>query len=134
MCAAQTDCAAETGERQAESNSGGKFSLESDFGIEARNSVEFSKPQIRRPDREFESRLVRQLVYRFCTKILLFGIRANYPGVSLRKLATTDSRGPNLGSPGAFSAQLSQVATSRFGPFESAHQSRWKALLGSRGT
>jgi len=35
----------------------------------------------------------------------------DYPGVSLRELATTDSRGPNLGPPGASSTQFSQVAT-----------------------
>jgi hypothetical protein len=43
------------------------------------------------------------------------GIVANYPEVSVRKLATTDSRETNLAPLGAFSAQLSQVAASRFG-------------------
>ena len=52
----------ETGERQTDSSFGGKFSLEPNFAIGARNSAEFSKPEILRPDREFESHLVRQLV------------------------------------------------------------------------
>ena len=42
---------------------------------------------------------------------------ANYPEVNLRILATTDSREPNLTSPGAFLAQLSQAAAARFGSF-----------------
>ena len=35
--------------------------------------------------------------------------RETYPGVSLRKLATTGSREPNLGSRGAFSAQFLRI-------------------------
>jgi hypothetical protein len=50
--------ATETGERQTDSSLGGKSSLGPTIG--ARNSAEFSKPQILLRDREFESRLVRQ--------------------------------------------------------------------------
>jgi hypothetical protein len=59
--------------------------------------------------------LHRQLVSCFCKTIWLSGIGANYPGVRLRKIATTGSREPNLGSPTACSKQFSQVPTSRFG-------------------
>jgi len=62
--------------------------------------------------------LHRQLVYRFCRRILLSGIAANYPGVNLRKLSTTVSREPNWGSPTACLTQFSQVPASRFGSFQ----------------
>ena len=42
--------------------------------------------------------LHRQLVYCFCREKFRQGIVANYPEVSVRKLATTDSREPNLGA------------------------------------
>ena len=79
--------------------------------LQAGNSAEFSKPQIPLPDRQFESVPLRQLVCCFCRRILLSGISANYPGVSLREFATTDSGEPNLGSPTGCSKQFSQVAT-----------------------
>jgi hypothetical protein len=101
----------------ADSSFAAKFSPEPDFAIEAQNSIEFSKPEILRPDREFESHLVRQLVSCFCKENGRKGIIANYLEVSARKLATVESRKPNLASPGAFSVQLSQGAAARFGSF-----------------
>jgi hypothetical protein len=61
---------------------------------------------------------LRQPVYCFCKRILLSGITANYPRVSLRKLGPTDSREPDLGSPRVRSTQFSQVPPSRFGSFQ----------------
>ena len=83
---------AETGERQTDSSFGGKFSLEPNFAIGARNSAEFSKPKILRPDREFESHLVRQLVCCFCRENRVAGIIAKCPQVSSGEIAISDRR------------------------------------------
>lgn len=62
--------------------------------------------------------LHRQLVCCLCRRILLSGIGANYPMVSLRKLGTTDSGEPNLDFPTVCLTQFSQVPPSRFGSFQ----------------
>jgi hypothetical protein len=101
---------AETGERQTDSSFGVKFSLEPNFAIGARNSAEFSKPEILRPDREFESHLVRQLVHCFSREILLSEIIAQVPQVSPTKIGATGPRERRLEDGGDFG-----LANSLFG-------------------
>ena len=56
---------------------------EAEFAILARNFIAFSKPKNLRPDREFESYLVRQLVRCFCREISPPEILTQDPRVSL---------------------------------------------------
>jgi hypothetical protein len=84
------------GERQPDSSLDGKFSLESNFAIGARISAEFSKPKILRPDRRFESHLVRQLVCCFYRENRRAKIISKSPRVSSGQLATGDRREQSL--------------------------------------
>jgi hypothetical protein len=103
------------------------------FSPVASSIARLSVPAVARPlhpYREFESHPLRQLVYCFYIEISIFGIGADYPRVSLRKLAATDSREPNVGSPTACFTQFSQVppVTVRFFPMRNRGRS-WRIWL-----
>jgi hypothetical protein len=70
---------AETGELQVDSTLGGNF-LSSPIGRLKREILSsFQKPRILRPDREFESHLLGQLVCCFCREIRPAANIAKYP-------------------------------------------------------